>query len=234
MVPLSRTLNSRKKRTRYQRVSVPALVRLRATVATALGVAAFAGGLAIQTAAQAIPIGDFSWSEHTEDECAADLCGVFFSVGNFSSLDDPSLGLGLLGGSFFDVFVELQTGDGPRSLSLGSEIPSFDSRQSFEDLSALTVLSAGLRLAFVVPTLPGSVRLLDADGNVVAGLTAPGFLTIDYAIDEVVPVPVPEPSALLLLAGGLIGMAVGRRARRQNATPETSRMKPSSRHVFAT
>jgi hypothetical protein len=201
-------------------VSASAFVR-------SLAATAIIGGFAIQTPAHAIPIGVFSWDEHPAAECEAGLCGPVFSVGNFSTLDDP-LGLGALGGSFLDVFVDLQAGADSRSLSLGAVIDP-DSLQSTEDLSGLAILSAGLRLTFAVPGLPGSVRLLDALDNVVAGLTGPGAVLIDYRIDEVVTVP--EPSTLLLLAGGLIGMAVGRRAH-HSKTP-TSRMKRSSRHVFA-
>jgi hypothetical protein len=192
-----------------------------------MSVIALLGSLAIQSA-HATPIGDFSWVENTEEECV--FCGALFSVGNFSS--DPDLSLGLLGDSFFDVFVDLETGGGSQSLSLGAEIAPFNSGQSIEDLFGQLIASAGLRLTFAVPTLPGSVRLLDADGNVVLGLTAPGSLLIDYVVDEIV-VPVPEPSTLLLLVGGLIGIAVGR-ARQGNATLQTSRTKQSSRHVFAT
>ena len=213
---------------RYQRVSASAFIRVGHSLARTISVAALVGGLAIQSAAHAIPIGDFSWSE-PGDECEI-FCGALFSVGNLS---DQDLSLGLLGGSFFDVLVDLQTDVGLMSLSLGAEIAAGGSGQSFDDLSGLAILSAGLRLTFAVPTLPGSVRLLDMDGNVVTGLTAPGLLLIDYAIDEVV-TPVPEPSTLLMLAGGLIGIAVGRRARQRTATPEKSRMKPSSRHALPT
>ncbi len=148
-----------------------------------LCVAALISSFAIQTTARAVPIGVFSWDEHGEAECEAGLCGSVFSVGNFSTLEDPLFGLGLLGGSFFDVFVDLQTDAGSRSLLLGDVIAP-DSFQSIEDLSSLTILSAGLRLTFAVPSLPGSVRLLDEIGNVAAGLTTSGSLLIDYAIDE--------------------------------------------------
>jgi hypothetical protein len=203
-------------------VSAAAFVR-------SLAATAIIGGFAIQTPVHAIPIGVFSWDEHPAAECEAGLCGPLFSVGNFSTLGDP-FGLGALGGSFFDVFVDLQGGVDSRSLLLGDVVDP-DSLQSTEDVSGLVILSAGLRLTFAVPGLPGSVRLLDALDNVVAGLTGPGALLIDYRIDQTVTVP--EPSTLLLLAGGLIGMAVGRRAQ-HSKTPQTSRMKRSSRRVFAT
>ena len=201
---------------------------LRNSAARALSVAVVIGGFAIQTAARAIPIGDFSWNEHTEEECAASLCGAFFSVGNFSN--DPDLSLGVLGGSFFDVFVDLQTDAGLSSLSLGGEIAAGNSSQSIEDLFGLDVLSAGLRLTFRVPTLPGSVRLLDFDGNAVAALTAPGSLLIDYVIDEIVTVP--EPSTLLLFAGGLIRNRIS--AQSAAAERDTTKIKDETqlaRHV---
>jgi len=206
------------------------LWRVGYSAARTLSVALVIGALAIQTAARAIPIGDFTWSEHTEDECAAGLCGAFFSVANFSN--DPDLSLGALGESFFDVFVDLQTDAGTPSVLVGGEIASGNSSQSIDDLFGLTVLSARLRLTFTVPTLPGSLRLLDLDGIAVAGLIVPGSLLIDYAIDDVVPVP--EPPALLLLAGGLIGIAAGRRAQQRNATLRNSRMNNSSHDAFAT
>jgi hypothetical protein len=177
-----------------------ALLRRRASVAAVL-----AGGLLAHAQAQAIPIGVFSW----DDPPACDLfCGPF-SVGNFSTDFD----LGPLGDSFFDVVVNLETDAGPQALFLGDIAPG-ESRQSFEDLSLVTVTSAGLAFTFTVPSLPGLVQLLVLDGNVVTALTAPGSLLIDYAVRIIEPVPVAEPSTLLLLAGGVLAAAGRRRAAR--------------------
>lgn len=176
-----------------------------------LSAAALIGGLAFQPVASAVPIGDFSWGEHTEDECATGLCGSFFSVVNFSDVSFPPLG-----GTFGDVFVDLETTVGPSSLGLG-EIVVGGSSQSLEDLFDLSILSAALSLTF--SAAPGSFQLLDLDGNAVAGLTAPGSLLIDYTVDA----SVPEPATLLLFTAGLLGLGLGRRARQH--TPATSRMK---------
>src|SRR5882672_3484446 len=113
----------------------------------------------IHAPANAIPIGDFNWSEHTPEECDAGLCGAFFSVDNFSAED---FSLGLLGDSFFGVLVNLQTDDGA-SLSL-------------EPLFGVIISSASLKLIFGAPELLGSIQLLDEAGAIVAALTAPGSL----------------------------------------------------------
>ena len=134
--------------------------------------AALIGGLALQPAAHAIPIGDFSWSEHNEAECEAGLCGAYFSVANFSDA------------SFFDIFVDVQTDTVLSSLSLG-EVSSGAASQSIDDLFGLSILAATLRLTFA--TAPGSIQLLDFDGNPVAGLTAPGSLLIDFSAATSVP-----------------------------------------------
>jgi hypothetical protein len=186
-------------------------------------VAAFVGVVAFAPSASAIPIGDFSWNEYTEDDCSAvGRCGAYFAVGNFSDLS-----LGDDAGPFFDVFVDLDAAGSP-SLSLG-DIDAGLSIQSFEDLFGLDILSAALRLTFTIPSQPGSVRLLDLDGNVVTALTGPGSLEIDYLIDDVVTVPEP-PTSLLFLAG-VVGMCLVRQARAASA--ETSRMN-CSRRVLAT
>ena len=106
--------------------------------------AALIGGLALQPAAHAIPIGDFSWSEHNEAECEAGLCGAYFSVANFSDA------------SFFDIFVDVQTDTVLSSLSLG-EVASGAASQSIDDLFGLSILSATLRLTFA--TAPGSLLI---------------------------------------------------------------------------
>jgi hypothetical protein len=192
-----------------------------------ISVVGLIGSLTIQPAAQATPIGVFSWDDQGAEGCL--FCGPLFSVGNFS--DDETLSLGALGGSFLDVSVDLQLGGGDiQELALGEVAAPGFSSQSFEDLLGSNILFAALRLTFAVPTLPGSVRLLN-DGIVVAGLFGPGSLVIDYAVDEV-PTTVPEPATLLLLTGGLIGLAVARKGRRGTA-PTQSRMKRSFGHVLS-
>jgi hypothetical protein len=214
-----------------RRSIVPMLSRHASTSAgsfvSSISVAVLVGGLAIQTAAQAIPIGDFNWTVHSDEECldGAGLCGPLFSVGNFST---ESFALGLLGASFFDVFVDLEA-DGSPSLSLGLEIGPGASGQSIDPLAGLDILSAGLRLTFA-PGVPGFIRLLDPEDNVVAGLTAPGSLLIDYVIREVV-VPVPEPSTLLLLMSGVMGIALRRKIQDRNAL---SHSRTKRHHLAAT
>ncbi len=160
--------------------------------------------LLISTPAYATAVGVFNWSEYTPEQCDVGLCGAFFSVGNFST--DPDLSLGTLGGTFFDVSIGLQTDGGPVSLPLGDIAPG-DSSQSIDDLSLTTIASAGLTLIF---GQPGTIQLLDEVGNQVTALTAPGSLLIDYAAS---PSSVPEPSTLLLLIGGISVTASARRAR---------------------
>jgi len=164
--------------------------------------------LLFSTPAYATAIGVFNWSEYTQEECDAGLCGAFFFVGNFST--DPDISLGALGDTFFNVSVGLQTDGGPRSLLLGDIAPG-ESSQSIDDLFGTTIATAGLTLTF---GLPGSIQLLDEFGNGVTGLTAPGSLLIDYAAPEP-PAPVPEPSTLLLLIGGLSVLPHARRSRLQ-------------------
>ena len=164
------------------------------------------GWLLISTPAHATAIGVFNWSEYTQEQCDVGLCGAFFFVGNFST--DPDISLGALGDTFFDVSVGLQTDGGPMSLLLGDIAPG-NSSQSIDDLSGTTIATAALTLTF---GLPGSIQLLDEFGNEVTELTAPGSLLIDYAASEP-PAPVPEPSTLLLLIGGLSVLAHARWAR---------------------
>ena len=163
--------------------------------------------LLFSTPAHATGIGVFNWNEYTQEQCDdGGLCGTFFFVGNFST--DPDISLGAQGDTFTNVTVGLQTGGGPMSLLLGDIAPG-NSSQSFDDLSGTTIATAGLTLIF---GLPGSIQLLDEFGNQVTGLTAPGSLLIDYVASEP-PAPVPEPSTLLLLIGGLSVLAQARRAR---------------------
>ena len=160
----------------------------------------------VHAPANAIPIGGFSWNEHTSDECEAALCGAFFSVDNFST--DPDFSLGDLGNSFFDVLVNLQTDTGLQSLVLG-DILAGGSSQSIDDLFGAIIQSAGLTFAFGNPALAGSIRLLDEAGELVTALTGPGSVLIDYTAPVV---QVAEPSVLLLLVGGLVGLARRRKA----------------------
>ena len=162
--------------------------------------------LLISTPAHATAIGVFNWSEYTQEQCDVGLCGAFFFVGNFST--DPDISLGALGDTFLNVSVDLQTDGGPMSLLLGDIAPG-NSSQSIDDLSGTTIATAALTLSFA---LPGSIQLLDEFGNEVTELTAPGSLLIDYAASEP-PAPVPEPSTLLMLIGGLSVLAHSRRAR---------------------
>ncbi len=191
----------------------------------ALSVAAIVGGLAFQPAALAIPIGEFAWNEYNDTDCDLfGLCGQHFAVSNFSEL---TLGSDQ-GATFFDVFVDLDTAD-PVSLELGNIAPDGSSSQSTEDLSRFLFSFAQLRVTFV-STLPGSLQFLSPDGGIVTGLASLGsLLVIDYAVDDVTPVP--EPATFLLLVGGLAGVALARKAR--DGAPEKSRMK-RSRHALAT
>jgi len=191
----------------------------------ALSVAAVVGGFAFQPTALAIPIGEFTWNDYSETDCDDfGFCGQYFAVSNFSELTLGSE----QGATFFDVFVGLDTAS-PMSLSLGDITGDGASSQSTDSLSDLFFSFAGLRLTFV-STLPGSLQFLSPEGSIVTGLTGLGsLLVIDYAVDDVVSVP--EPSTLLLLLGGLAGIAFARKAR--EGAPEKSRMK-RSRHVLAT
>jgi hypothetical protein len=171
--------------------------------------------------AQAAAIGVFNWSEYTQDQCVdVGLCGAFFFVGNFST--DPDISLGALGDTFSNVSVGLQTDAGAMSLPFGDIAPG-SSSQSIDDLSARTITAATLTLTFGLPGA-GSIQLLDEFGNGVTALTAPGSLLIDYAPSGP-PAPVPEPSTLLLLGGGLSVLARARRAmpKRLAKTPTDAR-----------
>lgn len=187
--------------------------------------------LIIHTTANAIPIGDFNWSEHSSDECDAGLCGAVFFVDNFSN--DPDISLGSAGDSFFNVTVNLQTANGPLSLSLG-DIATGSSSQSIDDLSGQDIASAALTLTFGSPALPGTLQLLDADGNVQTGLTADGSLLIDYLSGSGTGgggsgggTSVPEPPPALLLAIGVIGLAFFRK----NRTPRRAAGRVDMRRV---
>ena len=161
--------------------------------------------LLISAPAQATPIGTFNWNEYTQDECNVGLCGPFFSVENFST--DPAISLGALGDTFSNVSIGLQTDQGSISLLLGDIAPG-NTSQSIDDLSGTAIATAALTLFFAQP---GSIQLLDALGNQVTALTAPGSLLIDYVAPG--PAPVPEPSTLLLLIGGLSVLALARGSR---------------------
>jgi hypothetical protein len=97
------------------------------------------------------------------------------------------------------------------------DIAPGNSSQSIDDLFGATVATAGVTLTFGLPTLPGFIHLLDSDGNIVAALTAPGSLVIDYVADSVAPVP--EPSGLLLFGSALLAVVLRRRTLRRNHSP---------------
>jgi hypothetical protein len=103
------------------------------------------------------------------------------------------------------------------SLLLGDIAPG-NSSQSIDDLSGTTIATAALTLTF---GLPGSIQLLDEFGNEMTELTTPGSLLIDDAASEL-PAPVPEPSTLLLLIGGLSVLA-----RAQWARPNRLAVRPA-------
>jgi len=174
-------------------------------------------GLLVHANAHAIPIGDFNWNEHTQEECVVGLCGAFFSVDNFST--DPDISLGALGDTFSNVSVNLATDGGPLNLSLG-DIAAGNSSQSIDDLSGSVIASALVALTF---GLPGSIQLLDEFGNAVTALTAPGSLLIDYTAPVTT---VPEPSTVLLLIGGLMVLAYAGRGRPKDrvARPRPDRL----------
>lgn len=163
--------------------------------------------LLIPAASHAVPIGVFSWVEYSQDDCDFfGSCGPLFSVENRS--DDPSISLGPAGESFFDVFVDIQTAVGLQSLHLGDIAPG-NSSQSLEDLFGVTISSASLRFSF---PLSGLIAVAD--------LSSPfSSVPIEYTpLTEPGPpaVSVPEPSTLLLMGSGLVGVIVWRGKRRRN------------------
>ena len=184
---------------------------------------ALVGALLAHAPANAIPIGDFSWGEHTPAECDTGLCGAFFSVDNFST--DPTISLGLLGDSFFNVLVNLQTDTGPQSLLLGDIVPG-GSSQSIDDLFNAIISSAALTFTFGLPQIAGSIHLLDDTGAIVAALTGPGLLLIDYTAPSTTSVS--EPSTLLLFAGGLLGFFRQRKRRPDHAFDAKDRERVSA------
>jgi hypothetical protein len=148
--------------------------------------------------AQAIPIGDFSW-----DDDPFGLFGPSFRVTNFSS-DLPGFS-----GSFLDVFVDLDTDLGLQEIAILFDdglpiIPAGAGAQSTDDLGALTINGASLRLIFE----HGPVVVADLTPDVRSTI-------IDFA-----PPPdstlVPEPSTIGMVAIGLFTLwtlGIGRRAR---------------------
>ena len=173
---------------------------------------ALLGAFLVHTSVNAIPIGDFNWAEHTPAECDAGLCGPLFFVDNFSTED---FSLGLLGDAFFGVTVNLDTDSGATSLDLGDILPG-GSGQSIDDLFGAIINSASLKLVFGSPALPGSIQFLDEAGAVVAALTGPGSLLIDYVAPIEPPTQVPEPSTLLLAVGGMLMLVHRRRQKPQS------------------
>jgi MYXO-CTERM domain-containing protein len=140
--------------------------------------------------ASAVPIGDFSWDV---DEFG--LFGPFFSVANFSS-DLPGFS-----GSFFDVFVDLDTGAGFQEIPILFEdglsiIPAGGAAQSTDDLSGVTISRASLRLTFE----HGPVVVAELNQDV-----------LSTVIDFTPPPPpdsgsVPEPSPFGMVALGLVAL----------------------------
>ena len=152
--------------------------------------------------ADAVPIGVFSWA-------GDDLFGPLFTVENFS--DDAGQSLGLPGGAFSDVFVDLVFGDGtaPLSLMLASIVEPGDETidpgeiaQNFALPTSFDIGSAALRLAL---PFEGTIGLIDAGGTPIESLTqANSAALIDFT-------PVPEPSTLLLVGVGLASARLMRR-----------------------
>jgi hypothetical protein len=140
---------------------------------------------------EAATIGTFSWD--------VELCSVFdpcFTVLNLTDVD------------FLHVSVLLDAADGTHTLSPGSAvqddnivIPSGESLATLDELSGVSISLARLSLSVAQP---GTVRLLDETGDVVAGLTGAGTsAVIDFVPDEP-PDSVPEPGTLMLLGTGLV------------------------------
>jgi hypothetical protein len=96
-----------------------------------------------------------------------------------------------------------------RNLSFSADLPTGVSRASF-DPAATGMERVRTQLELVKPTVAVLGFALTSTDNGAFGMNTPAY----FAMDNLAVVPIPEPSAAWLLAGGIgiLGLAVRRRA----------------------